>query len=232
LVGVGSIVTAPIVMAKSAEEQTANHVSLRANPAVVLVRIGNESHGSGFMVSADGLVITNAHVAAKAPGVVTLVMADGKTELPADVVGFAKNGVDLAVLKINGKRRLPFVRMGDGRSIKVGDRVFSIGTPFVEANLNSMTTGIVSAMRASNMVQHSAAISPGNSGGPLLNGSGELVGVNTSLWTPQVICSDGTYCGQSLGSAGISYAIGVDTVKEFLTNIQRGNISPVSTLTE
>jgi serine protease Do len=108
-VGAGrSMVDAPIAMAKSMEEQTANQVHSRVNGAVVLVRIGARSHGSGFMVSADGWVVTNAHVIANAPGVVTLVMADGKTELPADVVGFAKGGVDLAVLKVNGGAKVAF----------------------------------------------------------------------------------------------------------------------------
>jgi serine protease Do len=171
-------------------------------------------------------------VAANAPTVVTVVMADGKTELPADVVGFAKDGVDLAVLKINGRRKLPYVRLGDGRSMRVGDRVFAIGTPLTENNLNTLTTGIVSALRADNLVQHSAAINSGNSGGPLLNGAGELVGVNTAVAVVPVICRGGQYCGQSLGNVGIGYAIGMDVVKKFLSNIEHGNISPVSTLPE
>jgi serine protease Do len=222
----------PLLMASSIEEQTANQVYHQANAAVVLIRSGDRSHGSGFMVSADGLVITNAHVAANAPSVVTLVMADGKTEIPADVVGFAKNGVDLAVLKINGRRKLPFLRLGDGRSIRVGDQVFAIGTPLAERNLNTLTTGIVSALRADSLVQHSAAINSGNSGGPLLNGAGELVGVNTAVAVVPVTCGGGQYCGQSLGNVGIGYAIGVDVVKKFLSNIEHGNISPVSTLPE
>jgi serine protease Do len=222
----------PLLMARSIEEKTANQVYHQANAAVVLIRSGDRAHGSGFIVSADGLVITNAHVAANAPSVVTLVMADGKTELPADVVGFAKDGVDLAVLKINGRRQLPFLRLGDGRSMRVGDQVFAIGTPLTENNLNTLTNGIVSALRADSLVQHSAAINSGNSGGPLLNGAGELVGVNTAVAVVPVICRGGQYCGQSLGNVGIGYAIGVDVVKEFLSNIERGNISPVSTLPE
>jgi serine protease Do len=227
---VRSMVDTPIVMAKSTEEQTANQVYSRANSAVVLIRSGDQSHGSGFIVSPDGLVITNAHVAANAPVVVTVVMADGITEIPADVVGFAKDGVDLAVLKINGRRKLPYVRLADARSIRVGDRVFAIGTPLAEINLNTLTTGIVSALRADNLVQHSAAINPGNSGGPLLNSAGELVGVNTSGALVAVICRNGQYCGQSLGNVGIGYAIRVDLVKKFLSNIEHGSISPVSTL--
>jgi serine protease Do len=96
-----SVISVPPVIAKTVTEQTASNVYRRANPAVVTVRVGERAHGSGFIISQDGFVVTNAHVAAGAPSVVTLMMADGKTEIPADVIGFARDGVDLALLKIN-----------------------------------------------------------------------------------------------------------------------------------
>jgi serine protease Do len=209
---------APPVVAKTASETTANSVYQRANPAVVTVRIGERSHGSGFIISKDGFVITNAHVAGGAPSVVTLMMADGKTEIPADVVGFAKGGVDLAILKINGRSNLPTVKLGTTRSIQVGDRVYAIGTPLFEANANTFTMGIVSALRSSGVIQHSAAISPGNSGGPLLNGNGEVIGVNTAISTI------------SGGNEGIAFAVNVDDIKTLLADFKTGNLSSVSTL--
>jgi serine protease Do len=176
------------------------------------------------------LVITNAHVAANSPSVVTLMMADGKTELPADVVGFARNGVDLAVLKINKRRKLPNIKLGSGKSIAVGDQVYAIGTPLAEANQSTFTMGIVSALRKGGIIQHSAAINGGNSGGPLLNSDGDVIGVNTSIAVAGVECTDGTTCARSTGNVGIAYAVGVDTVKAFLSDLKAGRISPVSTL--
>jgi serine protease Do len=85
----GGIATTPYLLAPAVaiqEGNTANHVFQKANPAVVTVR-NNNGHGSGFIISDKGYVITNAHVVAGAPGVVTVMMADGKTEMPADVIG-------------------------------------------------------------------------------------------------------------------------------------------------
>ena len=101
--GISTAYLAPAI-AKTPVASTANRVYTKANPAVVTIR-GIGGHGSGFIISADGYVITNAHVVKGQPAVVTLMMADGKTELPADVVGFGKNGLDLALLKINRRGR-------------------------------------------------------------------------------------------------------------------------------
>jgi serine protease Do len=219
----------PPVIAKNANEQTANSVYKRANPAVVTIRVGETSHGSGFIISKDGWVITNAHVAAAGPGVVTLLMADGKTKISADVVGFAKGGVDLAVLKISGRHNLPMIKLGNSRSIEVGNQVYAIGTPFGEENQNTFTMGIVSAMRTG-IIQHSASINPGNSGGPLLNSSGEVIGVNSSGSPAPVVCADGEQCGVSIGNVGIGYAINLDVVKHFIADIKSRNLSRISTL--
>jgi serine protease Do len=229
--GIQTIVQTPPVLAKSVGEQATSNVYKKANSAVVTVRVGRRSHGSGFIVSKDGWVITNAHVAAGAPSVVTLMMADGKTEVAADVVGFAKGGMDLAVLKISGRRNLPMVRLGNSRSIEVGNQVYAIGTPLGEPNYNTLTTGIVSALRTG-IVQHSAQINPGNSGGPLLNSTGEVIGVNTSGAVARVVTSDGKDGGLSLGNTGVGYAINVDSIKAVLADLKAGNLSPVSTLAD
>jgi serine protease Do len=232
LMAVGSIqsvMSAPPVIAKTVGEQTANSVYKRANPAVVTVRVGEKAHGSGFIISQDGFVVTNAHVAAGAPSVVTLIMADGKTEISADIIGFAKDGVDLALLKINGRRKLPTVRLGTSRSIEVGNQIYAIGTPLDENYQNSFSPGIVSALRTG-IVQHTAPINLGNSGGPLLNSSGEVIGVNTSIALAPMACPEGSTCGVAQGSVGISFAITIDTVKAFLADVKANRISSVSTL--
>ena len=156
-------------------------------------------------------------------------MADGKTKIPADVVGFAKGGVDLAVLKISGRHNLPMIKLGNSRSIEVGNQVYAIGTPFDEFNQNTFTMGIVSAMRTG-IIQHSASINPGNSGGPLLNRNGEVIGVNSSGPKPPVVCADGKQCGELLGNVGIGYAIEIDVVKRFIADIKSRNLSRVSTI--
>jgi serine protease Do len=197
---------------------TATRVYEKANPAVVTIR-GSSKWGSGFIVSNDGYVITNAHVIKGQPAVVTLILADGKTEIPADVVGFGKNGLDLALLKINRPgQKFPTVALSK-TTFRVGDNTYAIGTPLDEAFKNTLTTGIVSAVReGGKFIQHNAAINPGNSGGPLLNDRGEIIGVNTGGF------------GRDTGTIGINYAIGVELVRQFIIDARQGKSSPVATI--
>jgi serine protease Do len=217
----GGITTADLhpIAAKTLIANTANRVYAKANPAVVTIR-GNSGWGSGFIISADGYVITNAHVVKGQPAVVTLKMADGKTEIPADLVGFGKNGLDLALLKINRRgQKFPTVALSATTSVRVGDNIYAIGTPLDEAFQNTFTTGIVSAIRDDGkFIQHNAAINPGNSGGPLLNDRGEVIGVNTGGF------------GRETGTIGINYALGVDLVRQFVSDIRHGKGSPVATV--
>jgi serine protease Do len=205
--------------AKTPVASTANRVYAKANPAVVTIR-GNDGWGSGFIISADGYVITNAHVVKGQPAVVTLIMADGKTEIPADVVGFGKDGLDLALLKINRpSTRFPTVALGRLKSVNVGDSTYAIGTPLDEDFKNTFTAGIVSALRESGkFIQHNAAINKGNSGGPLLNDKGEVIGVNTLIFST------------TTGNVGLNYAIGVDLVSQFILDVHQGKSSPVATI--
>lgn len=231
-----SIATNPHTLApataKPIEGNTANRVYARANPAVVTVR-GNGGHGSGFIISAKGYVITNAHVVAGQPGVVTVMMADGKTEMPADVVGFGRDGLDLALLKINRPGKLPTVALGNTKSIRVGDNVYAIGTPLAEENQSTFTAGLVSGLRDNGrIIQTNTAINQGNSGGPLLNDKGEVVGVNSSGMGSRVVCANGEVCAMSTGNVGINYAIGVDLVRAFFQDALVGKISSKSTLRE
>jgi serine protease Do len=205
--------------AKTPAATTANRVYEKANPAVVTIR-GNNVHGSGFIISADGYVITNAHVVKGQPAVMTVMMADGKTEIPADLVGFGKNGLDLALLKINRSgKKFPAVTLGRMKSVRVGDNTYAIGTPLDEAFQNTFTTGIVSALRAGGKyIQHNAALNPGNSGGPLLNENGEVIGVNTGGF------------GRDTGTVGLNYAIGADLIDRFILDARQGKSSPVATI--
>jgi serine protease Do len=141
--------------------------------------------GSGFLITADGFIVTNNHVISEGSKI-TVILNDGR-EYPATVKG-ADPRTDLALLKIDEKN-LPFLSFGDSDSLKVGEWVVAIGNPFgIGATL---TAGIVSAKGRQDLgiasyedfIQTDAAINPGNSGGPLFNLQGEVIGVNTAIFT-------------------------------------------------
>ena len=171
--------------------------------------------GSGFIVGADGLILTNAHVVADADEVI--VKLTDKREFKARVVGLDKL-TDVAVLRIDATN-LPVLRLGDPARARVGEWVVAIGAPF--GFENSVTAGIVSAKSRSlasdsyvPFIQTDVAINPGNSGGPLLNLDGEVIGINSQIYS------------RSGGYQGVSFAIPIDVamnIKEQL--VQHGKVS-------
>jgi serine protease Do len=208
--------------AKSDEERTRIEVYKKASPAVVAIESGN-SLGSGFIVSADGLVLTNAHVLKDGPSTVTVTLSDLKTKVQADVIGFAPNDVDLAAIKIRGQNNLPTLKMADPQSVQVGQTVYAIGTPLAKELQNTFTVGIVSGIRDDGgLIQHDADINPGNSGGPLLNSDAEVIGVNTFGYVSQVTTADGQAIGRSDGSIGINFALSVEWANGFMVALENG----------
>ncbi|QSX75363.1 DegQ family serine endoprotease [Lysobacter arenosi] len=164
-------------------------------------RGGGTSMGSGFLMSADGYVMTNHHVVEGAD-TVTVKLSD-RREFTAKVIGSDEQS-DVALLKIDAKG-LPFLRMANANSTKAGQWVIAIGSPF--GLDHSVTAGIVSAVGRSNpyanqryvpFIQTDVAINQGNSGGPLLNTSGEVVGINSQIFS------------NSGGYMGVSFAIPID----------------------
>ncbi len=146
-----------------------------------------KSLGSGFLVSADGYIVTNNHVVADADVIhVTLDESNGKSEtLKATLIG-SDEETDLALLKVETKKPLPFLVFGDSDALKVGEWLLAIGNPF--GLDHTVTAGILSAMGRDirsgpfdNFLQTDASINPGNSGGPLLNMAGQVVGINTAI---------------------------------------------------
>jgi serine protease Do len=147
------------------------------------------SLGSGVIVDAKGYIVTNAHVVEKADRIRVKLMNDPQTvTYDATVIGVDKE-TDLAVIKIDAKKSLPFAKLGNSDSMLVGDWVLAIGSPF--GLEETVTAGIVSA-RGRNIVpqrqfqsfiQTDAAINPGNSGGPLVNMAGEVIGINTAIYS-------------------------------------------------
>ena len=199
------------IISQNSEEQTRIKVYQKASPAVVYINTGKTS-GSGFIVSQDGLIITNAHVLEDAPATVTVILEDGK-RLPADVIGFAKNGLDLAAIKIRNQKNLPTLSLA--KSAQVGQSVYAIGSPFGYGNLNNFTAGVLSNLdEQDGIIKHDARINPGNSGGPLLNSQAQVIGVNTAI-----------QLDRNGSNSGISIAILVNKIQPFLTAIRQGNIS-------
>ncbi|PSF10662.1 serine peptidase [Marinobacter fuscus] len=158
------------------------------------------SMGSGFIVSADGYVLTNNHVVEDADEVI--VRLNDRREFTATIVGTDPRS-DMAVLKIENAEDLPVVSVGRSKDLKVGEWVFAIGSPF--GFDYTVTAGIVSALGRSlpsenyvPFIQTDVAINPGNSGGPLFNLDGEVVGINSQIYT------------RSGGFMGVSFAIPID----------------------
>jgi serine protease Do len=171
----------------------------RFQPAIPEGATPVQALGSGFIVKSDGVVLTNAHVVAEADEV-TVKLTD-KREFKAKVIGIDKTS-DVAVLKI-AANNLPTVKIGDPQSTRVGEWVVAIGSPF--GFENSVTAGIVSAKSRSlpdegyvPFLQTDVAINPGNSGGPLFNLNGEVIGINSQIYS------------RSGGYQGLSFAIPID----------------------
>ncbi|MGB3027362.1 Do family serine endopeptidase [Paradevosia shaoguanensis] len=168
-----------------------------------------ESLGSGFIIKADGLIVTNNHVIDGAEEI-QVFLTDG-TRLPAKVIGTDAK-TDLAVLKVDAGRELPFVEFGDSDTAEVGDWVMAIGNPFGLGG--SVTLGIVSARNRDinsgpydNFIQTDAAINQGNSGGPLFDMDGKVVGINTAL-----LASGGS-------SIGIGFAVAINLAKPVIDQL-------------
>jgi len=211
----------PEIVSQNSAEQERIRIYEQASPAVVIIQT-NRGSGSGFIVSSDGLIVTNDRVLQNATSPVTIVLAN-EQKLQADIVGFADNGLDLAAVKIRGASNLPTLPLASSGSIRVGQSVYAIGSPFGAEYQNSFTAGVVSRYDTRRgLIQHDAPINPGNSGGPLLNSQGQVIGVNTSIVTPEVRNDQGAI-GRSQDNIGISFAIAVDRLQPFLIALGQGN---------
>ncbi len=166
--------------------------------------------GSGFIIDASGFIVTNNHVVGEADAV-RVELADGR-ELPAKVVGTDPK-TDIALLKVEAGGSLPTVAFGDSDRLRVGEWVLAMGNPFGLGG--TATSGIVSARGRQigagpydDFIQTDASINPGNSGGPLFNTAGEVVGVNTAIFSP------------SGGNIGIGFAVPAALVQGVVTQLQ------------
>src|SRR5947209_2484245 len=171
----------------------------------------SNSLGSGFVIDSSGIVITNNHVIADA-NEVTVIFTDGQ-KLKAEIIG-KDTKVDVAVLRVKPDKPLKAVKLGDSDKARVGDWVMAVGNPFGLGG--SVTAGIVSARNRNiergpydNYIQTDASINKGNSGGPLFNMDGELIGINTAILSP------------SGGSIGIGFPTPANTVQPIIEQLQK-----------
>lgn len=171
--------------------------------------------GSGVLVSSDGFVLTNYHVVASIQGLYVGLPDSGQAE--AVLVG-SDPETDLALIKISGESGLPFIGLGDTSKLKVGQSVLAIGNPFDVGQ--TVTSGIISALGRHGLglnsyedfIQTDAAINQGNSGGALVNTEGELIGINTAIFSPE----------QSDGFIGIGFAIPSSIISRVLPSLMEG----------
>ncbi|MBI3211048.1 MAG: trypsin-like peptidase domain-containing protein [Candidatus Solibacter usitatus] len=172
--------------------------------------------GSGFLIDGNGRILTNHHVVSGRAPVVEVILAD-KSRYQAKILARDPSN-DLALIQIQPKKKLPFLKLGESDTLQVGQKVLAIGNPFgLEGTL---TTGIISSLGRTlrdegdrvleGMVQTDAAINPGNSGGPLLDSLGSVIGINTAIYGPG-------------GNIGIGFAMPINRAKTMLEDYQAGH---------
>jgi S1-C subfamily serine protease len=193
----------------------------KVQPAVVRIDVDGpdgQGTGTGFIVASNGVIVTNAHVAANA-FTIKVTLADSRTAT-ASVIGIDAQH-DLAVVKI-ALTNLPTVELGDSSTLEVGDSVVAIGNALALEGTPTVTSGIVSALHRTistenstlhDVIQTDAAINPGNSGGPLLDSSGRVIGINTAIASPA-------------DANNIGFAIAISSAEPTLRKLESGKSKP------
>ncbi len=188
------------------EDTAISRIYERMSPAIVLVEADLKdglSTGTGCIIDSSGIILTSSHVVENAPSV-QITISTGEV-FKGSVMSVMGKENDLALIKINSKKVLPTLQLGDSEKVKVGQRVLAIGNPF--GFNNTLTTGIVSRIDYSkNKIQTDAAINPGNSGGPIMNIHGEVIGISQSIYNPD----------NNISNIGIGFAVPINEAKNFI----------------
>lgn len=187
----------------------------KISPAIVAIDAqvpDGVSAGTGCVVTSDGLILTGSHVVEKATQI-DVTTYNGQTYKARFIAQMAKNK-DLALIKIEPKRPLNTVSFADSESVKVGQKVLSIGNPFGFSN--TLTQGIISRIDyVKNRFQTDAAINPGCSGGPLLNSTGQVIGISQSIYNPD----------HNISNIGIGFAIPSNEAIKFIATVDKSKLS-------
>ena len=194
---------------RTSRDATVNITSIVYREGWFFQLVPEKGIGSGFIIKESGEILTNYHVVSGSAPQLTVTLADKKV-YKAKILGRDPRN-DLALIKIDAGRRLPYLHLGDSDGLVVGQKVLAIGNPFGLAG--TLTTGIVSSLdraiepeegrRMEGMIQTDAAINPGNSGGPLLDSRGNVIGINTAIYGPQ-------------GNIGLGFAMPINRAKAML----------------
>jgi S1-C subfamily serine protease len=204
-------------------------VVAKVEPAVVSIQatidqgpFSSTAAGSGMILTGDGEVLTNAHVVNGASGI-TVTLSGQSQARTATLVGIDTSN-DLALLKINGASNLPTVSLGKSSQVQVGDDVVAIGNALALEGSPTVTEGIISALNRSlgagsgempGLIQTDAPISSGNSGGPLVNAAGQVIGINTAVATSS----------QGTTASNIGFAIPIDRAMTIVDQLRKGSSS-------
>ncbi len=192
--------------AYTAEEEVYISVYENINPAIVTIDgiiSDGFTAGTGCIINPNGTILTGSHVVSQTKEL-EVTTYDGKVYKAKVLDNMGKNK-DLAIIKIEPKRRLKAVKLGDSDGLKIGQRVLTIGNPFGFSG--TLTQGIISRIDyAKGKIQTDAAINPGCSGGPLLNTSGEVIGINQSIYNPD----------NNISNIGIGFAIPINDAKKYI----------------
>lgn len=195
------------------EEMININVYEKINPAIVAIdaKLPNGvSSGSGCIINKNGTILTSSHVIDKSNNIeVTVANGEKYDALILDKRDIKNGGIseDLALIKITPKHPLKTVKLGDSSNIKVGQKVLAIGNPF--GFQGTLTQGIVSRIDyKKNKIQTDAAINPGSSGGPLVNTTGEVIGINQAIYNPD----------DNVSNIGIGFAIPINEAKKLAIN--------------
>jgi len=190
----------------SSEELVNINVYDKTAPSIVSIEADvadGVSSGTGCIIDPRGVILTSSHVIEDAKNI-EISISSGK-KYKAKLIAIMGENNDLAILKINPDKSLPVIKLGDSTKIKVGQKVLAIGNPFGFSK--TLTTGIISRIDFQrNKIQTDAAINPGCSGGPLLNSSGEVIGISQSIYNPD----------NNKSNIGIGFAVPVNAAKRFI----------------
>lgn len=193
------------------DEQVNISVYEKISPAIVAIEAqvkDGVSAGTGCIVSSDGLILTGSHVVEDFKEI-EVTTHNGQTYKARFIAQMGQNN-DLALIKINPKRPLNTVSFADSESVKVGQKVLSIGNPFGFSN--TLTQGIISRIDyVKNRFQTDAAINPGCSGGPLLNSTGQVIGISQSIYNPD----------HNISNIGIGFAIPSNEAIKFIASVDK-----------
>jgi putative serine protease PepD len=219
----------------SGETLTATQVYQRDSSGVVAIRArttSGEDSGTGIVLNDSGLILTNNHVVAKASAIVVSPSKSTSQTTSATLVGADPNS-DLALIKVDPSGLgLKPLKLADSSTVQVGDPVYAIGNPY--GLDETLTRGIVSALgreiaapdgaKITGAIQTDAALNPGNSGGPLIDAAGEVIGVNS-----QIASTQAETAGSQPGSTGVGFAIASDTAAQVIKTIEAGGGSSATT---